>query len=259
MRALAVCLLLPLALAGCRPATRDDAPREVAVAAASDLNVALEEVNTAFRRAYPDVAVTATYSSSGNIFAQVSNGAPYDVYFSADRSYPDRLVEAGLADGDSAFVYAIGHLVVWVPAGSEVDVERLGARALEDGRIRKIAIANPEHAPYGRAARDALQSLGVWDSVRSKIVFGENVAQTAQFVQSGAADAAVISLSLALSPAMRDTGAYWPVPLDTYPLLEQGAVVLSRARDREAARLYLDFVRTGGREILERYGFSIPH
>ena len=260
MRLLAACLLIPLLLAGCRPTSRAEAQREVAVAAASDLNFALDELNAAFRRDHPDVAVTATYGSSGNIFAQISNGAPYDLFFSADRVYPDRLVEAGLAEGDSTFVYGVGRIVVWVPAGSKIDVERLGVRALEDPRVRKVAIANPEHAPYGRAARAALESLGVWETVQPKIVLGESVTQAAQFVESGAADAGLIALSLALSPRMRGKGAYWEIPADTHPSLEQAAVVVSRSRDREATRIYLDFVRgPEGRTILQRYGFSMPH
>jgi molybdate transport system substrate-binding protein len=131
--------------------------------------------------------------------------------------------------------------------------------ALTDARARRVAIANPEHAPYGRAAEAAMKSLGVYDQVRPKLVFGENISQAAQFVQSGAADVGVIALSLAIAPVMRDQGRYWEVPLDTYPTLEQGVVVLSSARDVDAARSYQDFVLgPGGRAVLARYGFIMP-
>src|SRR5262245_45762619 len=207
----------------------------VRVAAAADLKFAVEDVVAAFRRERPDVPVTVTYGASGSFFAQLSNRAPFDMFLSADVEYPRKLIEQGLADKDSAFLYAVGHLVVWVPNASPLDVEKVKAEALLEPSVKKIALANPRHAPYGRAAATALKSLGVHDRVEGKLVYGENVAQAAQFVHTGSADAGVIALSLALAPPMRDRGRYWEVPLSAHPRLDQGGVILNWARDRQAA------------------------
>jgi molybdate transport system substrate-binding protein len=193
---------------------------EVRVAAAADLKFALPEVVAAFHAARPDLRVSVSYGASGEFFAQLSNGGPFDLFLSADMDYPRKLIADGLADQASEFLYAIGHLVVWVPRASPLDVERRGIEALLDPSVKKIAIANPRHAPYGRAAEAALKHLGVYDQIRDRLVLGENIAQTAQFAQSGAADAGVIALSLALSPTMRDEGKYWSVPTDAFPRLE---------------------------------------
>src|SRR4029077_6100604 len=132
--------------------------------------------------------------------------APFDIFFSADIDYPRKLIDAGLADADSEFLYAEGRSVGWVPNSSPLDLETLGIRAVADPSVRKVAIANPQHAPYGRAAEAALKTLGAYDAVKDRLVFGENIAQAAQFVESGAADVGLIALSLALSPAMKDKG-----------------------------------------------------
>jgi molybdate transport system substrate-binding protein len=258
---LAWLVLLTVAFAGCsappNAGTRPSgASRHVEVAAASDLQFALPEVDAAFMAANPGVTVKTTFGASGTFFAQISNGAPYDVYLSADVSYPRRLAEEGLAVPDTLFAYAVGRLVVWTPNGSPLDVERDGIGVLADPRARKVAIANPEHAPYGRAAEAAMQSLGVWDAVRPKLVLGENVSQAAQFVESGAADVGVVALAHALSPKMRGAGKYWEVPESAHPRIEQGGVVTSRASDAEAARDYAAFVRgADGAAILARHGF----
>jgi molybdate transport system substrate-binding protein len=232
---------------------------EVRVAAAADLKFALPEVVAAFHEARPDIRVEVSFGASGELFAQLSNHGPIDLFLSADMDYPRRLVADGLADKDSEFLYAIGHLVVWVPRTSPLDVEQRGIEALLDPAVKKIAIANPRHAPYGRAAEAALKSLGVYDRVRDRLVLGENIAQTAQFAQSGAADAGVIGLSLALSPTMRDEGKFWRVPGDAFPRLEQGGVILNWARDREAAGAFRAFLMSPeGKAILRRYGFALP-
>jgi molybdate transport system substrate-binding protein len=254
-------ILIPLfvlaALAAC--SIPRAAARRISIAAASDLQFALEEVNDAFRAAHPGVTVEATYGASGTIFAQISNGAPYDLFFSADSSYPRRLAEAGLVDPESLFVYAVGRIVIWAPEGSPIDVAALGPRALEEPRVRRIAIANPEHAPYGQAAEAALRSLGSYDAVREKLVFGENTSQTAQFVESGAADIGIVSHAHVLAPRVRGKGSYWQIPIDLYPQIEQAAARTSRASDRADADAYLEFVRSDqGHRILERYGFTIP-
>jgi molybdate transport system substrate-binding protein len=253
-------VVIGIALVGCGgPPSGGGVEREVRVAAAADLKFALEEVTSEFRAKHPGIKVSVTYGSSGTLFAQLTNDAPFDLFLSADIDFPRKLVEQGKAAKESEFLYAVGHLVVWVPSGSNLDLDTLGIRAVTDPAVKKVAVANPRTAPYGRAAEAALKSLGVYDAVKDRLVVGENIAQTAQFVESGSADAGLIALSLALSQAMRDKGRYWPVPLDAYPRLEQGGVILSGANDVEAARTLRTFL-TGadGRAILKRYGFTRP-
>lgn len=233
--------------------------RTLAIAAASDLKFALDELLKEFRAKHPGARVQVTYGSSGNFLAQLSNGAPFDVFLSADVAHPRKLAEQGLVSDDGVFSYAVGRLVVWVPKGSPLPVEQRGMDALREPAARRIAIANPQHAPYGRAAEAALRSLGVHDAVKDKLVLGENIAQTAQFVQSGSADVGIIALALALAPAMKDQGRYWEVPLDAYPRMEQGGAILKRAEDPELARQFRDFLLGAeGKALLKRYGFFLP-
>jgi molybdate transport system substrate-binding protein len=257
---LALSLVVLAALAtGCGSGPADAGKRTVRVAAAADLKFAFDDLAAEFRAAHPDIDLQITFGSSGTFFAQLSNRAPFDVFFSADRDYPRQLIEQGSAVKESEFVYAIGHVVVWVPQASPLDVERRGAEALTDPAAKKIAIANPKFAPYGRAAEAALKKLKVYDRIHDRLVLGDNIAQTAQFVESGAADAGVLSLSLALAPALRDKGRFWRVPDDAHPPLEQAAVVLSWAKDRAAAQALCDFVRGDrGKAVLRRYGFAVP-
>lgn len=232
---------------------------ELKVAAAADLQFALQEVSSAFAKENPGVTVSATYGSSGVLTTQIENGAVYDLFLSADAKYPKQLVDAKAADASTVFNYAVGGLVIWVPKGSSLDVEKLGAKALLDPAARKIAIANPEHAPYGKAAVAALKSLGVYDQIAPRLVFGENIAQTAQFVESGAADAGVIALSLAIAPAMKDKGSYWTVPLTSYPRLMQTGVMPLNAGHPQEVRALVAFLKSAaGRAILDRYGFQLP-
>jgi molybdate transport system substrate-binding protein len=241
-----------------RPPTNFET-RTVRIAAASDLRFALDEVAAELHREQPHIDVQITYGSSGNFFAQLSNHAPFDLFLSADMDYPRRLSEAGLTLPDSLFSYAVGHVVIWVSRDSNLAVEQLGVKALLDPSVRKVAVANPKYAPYGRAAVAALQSLGVYDQVKDRLVYGETVAQAAQFVQSGSAEVGVIGLSQALSPALKEHGRYWEIPADTYPRMEQGGVILSWAQDRAAAQAVRDYL-TGpkGRAILLGYGFQVP-
>jgi len=256
-------LVVVLGLAGCStPADPTRAGGErgrlVRVAAAADLRYAFDDLKLAFESSHPDIRVEVTYGSSGNFFAQLENRAPFDLFLSADVDYPHRLAAKGLALPDSEFQYAIGHLVVWVPRTSSLDVAKLGIQALLDPSVRKIAIANPRFAPYGRAAEASLKSLGIYDRVQDRLVHGDNVGQTAQFIQTGAADIGLISLAQALSPALREEGRFWEVPRDAYPRLEQGGIILSWVNDREAAESLRTFV-TGadGKAILKRYGFAL--
>ncbi|MBX9791335.1 MAG: molybdate ABC transporter substrate-binding protein [Pirellulales bacterium] len=262
------CLLLagcgkePSTSAGDAAETTPSAPpgnATVRIAAAADLRFALEEVAAEFNKTKPDVKVTATYGSSGNLSTQIANGAPFDVFLSADRSYAHRLVEQGIAAADSEFVYAIGQLALWVPSTSTLDLDKLGIKAVVDPSVRKVAIANPGHAPYGRAAEAAFRSFGVYDLVRERLVLGENVAQAAQFAESGAADVGVIPLPLAMAPAMQHKGRHWVVPCEAFPRLDQTGVVLRSAADPDAAKRFCQFLSSQRcREILARFGFLSP-
>ncbi len=232
---------------------------QIAVAAAADLKFALDELTTEFHTNQPDINVKITYGSSGSFYAQLQNQAPFDLFFSADIAYPRKLAEAGLALDTNVFLYAIGRIVVWTPKQSPVDVEKLGIQSLFAPSVQKIAIANPHHAPYGVAAVATMKSLKVYEQAEPKLVYGENIAQTAQFVQSGAADIGIIALSLAIAPQMRDAGRYWEIPLDAYPKMEQGGIILKWTKDANAARAFRDFMLgQHGRDVLKRYGFYLP-
>jgi len=232
--------------------------QEITVAAAADLSTALPEIVAAYTK-HTGQTVKLSFGSSGNLTNQIQNGAPFDLFFSADETYPTQLIEKSLAQKDSLYRYAVGRLALWVPNDLPLDVQKLGMQALLDPSIKKIAIANPLHAPYGRAAEATLKHFGVYDQIARKLVLGENISQAAQFVESGNAQAGLIALSHALSPALKDKGHYWTVPVDAYPTLNQAAVVLSKSRHPEAARKFLDFVRGAeGTSLLKNYGFSLP-
>jgi molybdate transport system substrate-binding protein len=227
------------------------------VAAAADLQFALKDIASQFEH-QTGHKVEITFGSSGNFFSQIQNGAPFDVFFSADIEYPKRLQQANLTEPNSMLKYAIGRIVIWIPADSKINLIERKWDALLDPSVQKIAIANPEHAPYGRAAVEALKRAGIYDNVQPKLVYGENISQAAQFVQSGNAQAGIIALSLALSPAMK-TGHLWGVSVDQYAPIEQAAVIVKTARDKEAARAFLAFVSSdAGQLTLSSYGFAIP-
>jgi molybdate transport system substrate-binding protein len=173
-------------------------------------------------------------------------------------AYPKKLEASGFAEPGTLFEYALGQIVIWTPADSLVDVAQDGWNALLDARVQKIAIANPVLAPYGRAAVSALQKAGIYQQIKTKLVYGENVSQAAQFVQSGNAQAGIIAHSLALSPGMKD-GKNWKIPADLYPPIRQGAVMLKNAEGKAAALEFLNFVKSvTGRAILEKHGFAFP-
>jgi molybdate transport system substrate-binding protein len=232
--------------------------QEITVAAAADLSTALPEIAAKYKR-QTDQEVKLTFGASGTLTTQIRNGAPFDIFFSADEEYPNQLIDAGLAEKNTLYRYAVGRLVLWVPNDSPLDLSKLGMQALLDPAVKKISIANPQHAPYGRAAEAALRHFGIYDQVASRLVLGENVSQAAQFVESGNAQAGLIALSHALAPAMKSKGRYWTVPLDAYPTLNQAAVVLSQSRQKEAAREFLEFARSPEvTSLLHSYGFSLP-
>jgi molybdate transport system substrate-binding protein len=233
------------------------AKHELRIAAAADLRFALDDLVSAFKARRPDAEITVTPGSSGNLFAQLSNEAPFDLFLSADVEYPEKLVEQGQGVKGTDFEYATGHLVLWATNESLFDVAARGIEVVRDDAVQKIAVANPRTAPYGRAAVAALKSLGVYDAVESRLVFGENVAQTAQMVESQGADVGIIALSLALSPALRSKGKYWPIPGDAHPPIVQGGVVLRWARDPALADAFRDYlVSAEGKAILKRFGFE---
>ena len=257
-RLLAAALVLGLVTTGgCRGA---GAPaRQLAVAAASDLKFSLDEIVRAYVAAHAGADVRVTYGSSGNFHAQLRNRAPFDLFLSADVGYPRDLESHGLTIPGSTFTYAFGRLALWVDARSGIDVERRGMEALRDPAVRHVAIANPAHAPYGRAAEAAMRSFGVYAEVQPKLVLGENVAQAVQFVESGAADAGLVAVALVRPPEMASRGRVWDVPSNSYPPLEQGGAILRWARDPREAQAFRAFLLAdAARAILYRHGFGLP-
>ena len=231
--------------------------QEIRVAAAADLNFAMVDLSGQFEK-QTGIKVNVTSGSSGNFFSQIQNGAPFDLFFSADVEYPKKLAASGFAEPETLEEYAQGRIVIWAPAGTKVDVTKQGWNALLDASVQKIAIANPEHAPYGRAAVSALQRAGIYGQVKAKLIYGENISQAALFVQSGNAQAGIIARALAISPGMKE-GKIWEIPAETYPPIEQGAVLLKSTKNKNAARAFLEFVgSSAGRKILEKHGFAIP-
>jgi molybdate transport system substrate-binding protein len=232
---------------------------ELLVAAAADLNPALHDIAQQFEK-NTGVRMKLSFGSSGALTQQIQNGAPFDLFFSADTDYPKRLITDGQADAASLYQYSSGKLVLWVPVSSPLDVEHQGMAVLLDSSVKKIAIANPQHAPYGRAAVAALKHAGFYDRLADRFVMGENVSQAAQFAESGNAQAGFVALAHALSPAVKSMGKFWVVPADYYPPLEQGVVVLSRSQRKREAADFLEYLKTKeASDVLRKYGFTIPH
>jgi molybdate transport system substrate-binding protein len=231
--------------------------QEITVAAAADLQFAMQEVGARFQQE-SGKTVKLIYGSSGNFAQQLQNGAPFDMFFSANLDYPRQLEGAGLTEPGTFYQYAIGKIVVWVPNASKLDVSS-GLKALLDPSIKKIAIANPEHAPYGKAAVAAMQKENIYEQVKDKFVLGENISQTASFVASGSADVGVVALALALSPNMKDKGRYAEVPAGDYPAIEQACVIMRSSKNKDVAEQFLKFVQSLPiRDLLQKYGFAIP-
>jgi molybdate transport system substrate-binding protein len=202
--------------------------------------------------------VAVSYGSSGTFVAQIRSGAPFDVFLSADVDYPRQLTAARLADPATLQVYARGHLALWTRRASRLDIGR-GLSALTDDRIRYIAVANPAHAPYGRAAVAALRNARLYDTLQPKLVMGDSLAQAAQLVESGNADAGILSLSLVLGQALKTQGTYVEIPAQTYPPIDQGAVVVNASREPALGRRFIDHLRGPQTALrLERFGFTVP-
>jgi molybdate transport system substrate-binding protein len=231
---------------------------ELTVAAAADLSLALQPIAANFQRATGN-SVRLSFGSSGDFFNQVQNGAPYDVFLSADLGYPEKLLKLGYADAGSLRTYAVGRLVLWVARGSRLDLEHQGMQALLDASVHKIAIANPQHAPYGRAAVAALKHFGLYNRLTDRFVLGENVGQAAQFAESGNAQVGIIALAHALAPSVRPLGRYWLVPTNSYPALEQGAVIISRSKNKALATQFLQYLAApASQAIFRQFGFVAP-
>jgi molybdate transport system substrate-binding protein len=257
-RGIAQLLFFAFLLSGLSAPRLRAADREISVAAAADLSVALQEVATAYEKR-TGVVVKLSFGASGALTQQIQNGAPFDVFFSADMDYPRQLISGGHADAATLDRYAMGRLVLWVPQDSPLDVEHKGIEVLLDPSVKKIAVANPQHAPYGRAAFATLKHYGLDQKVADKLVVGENIAQAAQFVESGNAQAGFVALAHAASPAMQGKGKYWVVPADAYPQLDQGVVLISPSAHQQDAVAFLEYVRSVDfAAVLRRYGFTSP-
>ena len=253
----AACVAVVVGLAWHLAFTQNAFAEEIAIAAASDLNFAIKDLIAEYEKATGN-HVKLSLGSSGNFYAQIQNGAPFDLYFSADIGYPKKLEEAGLTVPGSLYRYAIGRIVLWTNHTSHRDVSK-GLEGLRDSAVKKIAIANPKHAPYGRAAVAAMEHYKVYDAAKDRLVLGENISQAAQFIESGACDVGIIALSLALAPTMKAAGTYWEIPGEAHPPLEQGAAILKSSKEQKTAQQFVEFMRsTRGQEIMHRYGFTAP-
>jgi molybdate transport system substrate-binding protein len=238
--------------------------QDIKVAAASDLTAVMEKLAPAFEKK-TSVHVSVSMGSSGNFFAQIQNGAPFDVFLSADKSYPEKLARDGKAEAGTVTYYARGRLALWLPKNSSLQFNSKDGvlsgdlRPLTGSGVKKIAIANPEHAPYGRATVSVLRRYRIYDQVKSKLVLGENISQTAQFAQSGNVDVAFISYSLALSDAMTRSGRWLLMPDDSYSAIEQAGVVVSASQNKDQSGRFLQFLTSPeGQAILREFGFETP-
>lgn len=231
------------------------AGEKITIAAAADLKFPMEEIVVLFKSTHPAAQIETIYGSSGNFSTQIRQGAPYDLYFSADIAYPRALRAEGFAASEVQ-AYGVGRIVLW---SQSRDAGKMTLADLTDPSILKIAIANPQHAPYGKRAEEALKAAGVWEKVEPKLVYGENIAQTAQYVQSGNAQVGIIALSLALGPELARQGSYALIPDKLHQPLEQGFIITRRAADNLLARVFTRFMASKeARNIMGRYGFALP-
>jgi molybdate transport system substrate-binding protein len=231
--------------------------QELGIAAASDLQFVFKELGDRFQKQTGN-SLRLSFGSSGNFFSQLQNGAPFDLFFSADIDYPKKLDSAGLVEPGSLYEYARGKIVLWVPNETPVDVTQ-GLKVLLDPRVKRIAIANPAHAPYGQAAVAAFKAAGIYDTILPKLVFGENISQAAHFVASGNADAGVIALSVALSSMIAGRGKYFVISADLYPPMNQAVIIMKASPNKGQAKCFLQFLRSDGVvELMKQYGFELP-
>lgn len=236
-------------------ATVAKSQQKILVAAASDLRFALDSLKSAFESTN-EGQVEISYGSSGKLTEQIIHGAPFDIFFSADVAYPEQL-EKEHQTASPVYRYAKGRIVLW---SKRLDPNAEKIRAVLDPSVVKIAIANPTHAPYGKRAVEALEHYKLWEMARPRLVYGENISQTAQFITTGAADIGFIALSLALSPAMqKDGGKYYLIPEESHEPLIQGAVITQHGKEKRLANAFFNFVRTDRAiSILTHFGFTKP-
>ena len=230
---------------------------KLTVAAAADLSFAMKELVKQFEIEHSNSQVDIVLGSSGNAFTQIQNGAPFDMFFSADISYPEKLKAANLVASEIK-LYAIGRIVLW---STKYDASKMKLQDLIDPKIHKIAIATPSHAPYGKRAQEAMEHEKIWDEVQQKLVFGENISQAAQFAYSGAAEIAIIALSLASSQQFKGKvkGDYYLIPDSLHAPLEQAYVILKHGESNDLAKQFAEFVATPkARKVFEKYGFLLP-
>lgn len=244
-------LCLGVLLAACKKAPPPPAAPPK-IAAAADLALAFEEVGAAYAKV-SGVKPVFTFGSTGLLAKQLEHGAPFDGFAAANISFVDQVVAAGACDGGTKSLYARGRIVVWTKAGADLPAR---LEDVKDPKFSKIAIANPEHAPYGKAAKEALERAGVWPAVSSRIVFGENVQQTLSFAQTGNAEVAIVALSLAI---VAKDGSYLSIDPSLHAPLDQALVACNRGTAKEAGKSFGDFVSSPeGRAIMKRYGFLLP-
>lgn len=229
---------------------------KINIAAAADLKFAMDEIVAKFREANAKDDVDVIYGSSGKFYTQIQQGAPYDLYFSADIAFPRELARSGFSFSE-VIPYAFGRIVLW---SATMEANKMSLDSLTSSKISHIAIANPKHAPYGKRAEEALRASRLWERVEPKLVYGENIAHTAQFVQTGNAQVGIIALSLALNPALANKGGYWLIPDTLHAPLEQAFIITKRAQGNDLAKKFADYMRSSAtRTIMTKYGFVLPN
>lgn len=229
---------------------------KINIAAAADLKFAMDEIVAKFREVNAKDDVDVIYGSSGKFYTQIQQGAPYDLYFSADIAFPRELARSGFSFSE-VIPYAFGRIVLW---SATMEANKMSLDSLTSSKISHIAIANPKHAPYGKRAEEALRASRLWERVEPKLVYGENIAHTAQFVQTGNAQVGIIALSLALNPALANKGGYWLIPDTLHAPLEQAFIITKRAQGNDLAKKFADYMRSSAtRTIMTKYGFVLPN
>jgi molybdate transport system substrate-binding protein len=236
----------------CQPTRVPDSPSELTVAAATDLTPAFEEIGREFE-ASRKTKVIFVFGSTGMLTRQIENGAPFDLFAAANVSYIDQLEQKGLIVPGTKRIYARGRITMWSAAESTLKLEKIEDLARPE--VQRIAIANPAHAPYGHAARQALESAGIWETVRPKLVYGDNIRQTLQFAQTGNVEVAIVALSL----SVQSTGRWVLIPEELHQPIDQGLGVIKGTKNEPGARAFSDFVNGAkGREIMKKFGFTFP-
>lgn len=228
---------------------------KVTIAAAADLKFAMDEIVIEFKKSRPGNELEVIYGSSGKFHTQIQQGAPYDLFFSADIGFPRELAKNGFTASEVT-PYAVGRIVLWSAA---MDASKMTLASLGDPNIKRIAMANPKHAPYGKRAEEALRATGLWDRLQPKLILGENIAHTAQFVQTGNAQVGIIALSLALNPELSKKGGYYLIPDRLHEPLEQGYVITKRGAGNPLAKQFAAYMASKqARTVMRKYGFVLP-